>query len=75
MKKKQTNPWQLVALFSSAIFEVIILTIGGAWIGRQLDALWNVKPIGTVIGVLGGLLVGLVTAVTVFKAFTREDSK
>lgn len=74
MKKKQTDPWQLLAIFGSAVFEVIVLTIGGAWIGRRLDALWNVKPIGTMLGVLGGLLIGFLTAAMTFKAFTKDDS-
>lgn len=72
MKKNQENPWQVVTMLSSVGTEFVILTIGGAWIGRQLDALWNTKPIGLLIGVLLGLGLGFASAIYIIKAFTKE---
>jgi ATP synthase protein I len=52
--------------------EVIILTVGGAWLGKQLDVLWNTKPILLAVGLFIGLTLGFIGAVYTFKALLKE---
>nr|WP_258567804.1 AtpZ/AtpI family protein [Paenactinomyces guangxiensis] len=52
--------------------EVILLTIGGAWLGRWLDTVWQTKPTMLIIGVLVGIVLGFVSAAYTLKASLKE---
>ncbi len=69
---KKGNPWQIAAMIGSLGMEIIILTVGGAWLGNKLDAVWNTKPFLLLAGVIIGLAMGFFSAIYTLKAFTKE---
>lgn len=66
------NPWQLAAMIGSLGTEIILFTIGGAWLGNKLDAFWGTKPFLLLVGVLLGLGLGFISAAYTLRAFTKE---
>ncbi|WP_175482232.1 AtpZ/AtpI family protein [Thermoflavimicrobium dichotomicum] len=72
MKNSQGNFWRIVATVGAVGMEVIILTVGGAWLGQQLDAVWNTKPIMLAVGLFIGLGLGFTSAALTFKALLKE---
>ncbi|MRG26631.1 AtpZ/AtpI family protein [Laceyella tengchongensis] len=70
--KNDTNLWRIAALVSSISTEIVLLTVGGAWVGNKLDALWGTKPFLLLAGVLVGLGSGFITAFFTLKAFVKE---
>lgn len=63
---------QIVAVIGSLGAEIVILTMGGAWLGNKLDAMWHTKPFLLLGGILLGLALGFVSAAYTIKAFTKE---
>lgn len=66
------NPWRIVGMIGSAGMEIIFLTIGGAWLGNKLDAVWGTKPFMLLAGVLLGLVFGFISSFFTIKAMTKE---
>ncbi len=62
----------MVAMVGSMGMEVIILAVGGAWLGKLADITWHTKPFWLLIGLLLGLTIGFVGAAFTFKAFLKE---
>lgn len=73
MKKKHENPWQMVAMIGTMGIEILFLTIGGAWLGRQLDEMFDFKPICLLIGILLGLGFGFASAFYTLRSFMKDD--
>jgi F0F1-type ATP synthase assembly protein I len=59
-------------MIGSAGMEIILLAIGGAWLGNKLDAVWGTKPFMLLIGVLLGLGLGFISSFYTIKAMTKE---
>lgn len=72
MKNKHENPWQMVAIIATMGIEILVLTIGGAWLGRQLDEILDVKPICILIGILLGLGFGFASAFYTLRSFIKD---
>ena len=72
MTKKHENPWQMVAVLGTIGMEVLFLTVGGAWLGRQLDTMFHLKPICLLIGILLGLVFGFASAAFTLKKFIQR---
>lgn len=72
MNKKHENPWQMVAILGTIGMEILFLTVGGAWLGRQLDAIYHSKPICLLIGILLGLGFGFASAAFTMKKYMQE---
>jgi ATP synthase protein I len=70
--KNDSNLWRIAGMISSIGTEIVLLTVGGAWVGNKLDAMWNTKPWMLLIGVLIGLGSGFITAFFTLKAFVKE---
>ncbi|MFC7440068.1 AtpZ/AtpI family protein [Laceyella putida] len=70
--KNDSNLWRIAGMISSIGTEIVLLTVGGAWVGNKLDAMWNTKPWMLLIGVLVGLGSGFITAFFTLKAFVKE---
>jgi ATP synthase protein I len=69
---KKGNPWQLFAMIGTLGMEVVLLAVGGAWLGRLLDSAWQTKPIMLTVGILVGIVLGFVSAAYTLKAFLKE---
>jgi F0F1-type ATP synthase assembly protein I len=72
VKNSQGNFWRSAAVVGAVGMEVIILTVGGAWLGKTLDQLWNTRPTMVVIGTFVGLALGFFCAAYTFKALLKE---
>lgn len=68
------NPWHMLAMFSTLGTEVILLTLGGGWLGSWLDGVWETKPLLLVLGVFLGLALGFFSAYYTLKKIVKEDS-
>ena len=68
------NPWQGLAIFSTIATEVILLTLGGGWLGNWLDGMWEMEPLLLVIGVFLGLTLGFISAYYTLKRLIKEDA-
>jgi ATP synthase protein I len=66
------NSWQMFAILSTLGTEIVILTVGGGWLGNYLDLVWHTKPIILYSGIFLGLGLGFTSAVYIFKAFTKD---
>jgi F0F1-type ATP synthase assembly protein I len=69
---KDGNPWRIIGMIGSLGMEIVVLSIGGTWLGNKLDAVWGTKPFMLLIGVLLGLGLGFVSAIFTLKAFAKE---
>jgi F0F1-type ATP synthase assembly protein I len=69
---RKKNPLQMVAMVGSMGMEVILLTFGGAWLGKKLDAVWGTKPLFLLLGFFLGLALGFVGAGLTLRAFLKE---
>lgn len=72
MNPNHNNPWRMVALIGTIGMEVIFLTIGGAWLGRQMDQRFHLEPICLVIGIFSGIFFGYVSAVITLKKWLNH---
>ncbi len=61
LKNGWDHPWKIIGVLSSVGLELFLLIIGGAWIGRYFDDRLGSYPIWTAIGLVGGLLVGIIS--------------
>lgn len=66
------NAWRIFAVVSSMGTEIVLLTLGGAWLGKKLDAIWGTKPYLLLAGVFLGLGVGFFSAIYTLKALLKE---
>ncbi|KFZ39935.1 MULTISPECIES: AtpZ/AtpI family protein [Thermoactinomyces] len=66
------NAWRLFAVISSMGMEIVLLTLGGAWLGKKLDTVWGTRPYLLMAGVLLGLGVGFFSAIYTLKALLKE---
>jgi ATP synthase protein I len=71
VNKHTDNPWKMAALISMMGLEVVLLTVAGAWIGRFLDAKWQMHPVFLASGVLLGLVAGFGSAIYTLRSFVK----
>ncbi len=62
----------MVAVVGSMGTEVILLAVGGAWLGNKLDASWGTKPILLIVGAILGLGLGFLSAFMTLKALMKD---
>lgn len=62
----------MFAAVSSMGMEVVLLTFGGAWLGKKLDALWGTGPYLLISGIFLGLGVGFFSAIYTLKVLLKE---
>ena len=73
MNKNRGSPWQMVAVIGTMGMEVIFLSIGGAWLGRYLDEIFQSKPICLVIGIFWDCYFGFLSAALTLKKLMEEN--
>jgi F0F1-type ATP synthase assembly protein I len=62
----------MMVLMGSLSFQMILLIVGGTWLGKQLDSFWQTKPAFTLIGVLLGIILGLGSAIYTVVKMTKD---
>lgn len=72
MKKSTDNPWQMIGLIGTLGMEMVLMMLGGGWLGRMLDERWHTRPVLLITGVMLGLVLGIASAVYTIKALLRE---
>lgn len=70
--KKKGSPLHAIALVGSLGMEVILTTVGGAYLGKYLDTYFGTKPTLLIIGVFIGLTAGFLTAGYTLRAFIKD---
>ncbi|MBA4602954.1 AtpZ/AtpI family protein [Thermoactinomyces mirandus] len=63
---------RIAAAVSSMGTEIVLLTLGGAWLGKKLDVVWGTKPFMLLSGVLLGIGLGFVSAIYTLRALLKE---
>lgn len=64
--------WRIAAAVSSMGMEIVLLSLGGAWLGKKLDVVWGTKPFMLLLGVLLGLGFGFISAIYTLRALLKE---
>ncbi|MTT30995.1 hypothetical protein GMB86_03065 [Terrilactibacillus sp. BCM23-1] len=72
MKQKQTDPWRMVGVASTIGFEIFAFILSGAWLGKRLDAHFSTNHVWLAVCLIGGLLLGLVSAVFSLITMTKD---
>jgi len=72
MKRNTDNPWQMMGVVGTLGLEILVCIVGGVFLGRYLDEKFHTQPIWLAIGILGGLLIGLISALFTLKTFIKE---
>lgn len=72
MKNKTDNPWRMMGLVGTLGFEIVAFIIIGVWLGKYLDARFSTEPLWLTVGVLGGLIIGIVSALFTLKTFIKD---
>lgn len=70
--KKKGSPLQIFAVVGSLGMEVILTTVGGAWLGKKLDAYFSTKPTLLILGVFIGLATGFIAAGYTLRAYIKD---
>ncbi len=63
---------RIAAAVSSMGMEIVLLSLGGAWLGKHLDSVWGTRPFMLLLGVLLGLGLGFTSAIYTFRALLKE---
>jgi ATP synthase protein I len=71
-QKDNEKSWQMAAMVGAVGMEVVLLIVGGAWLGHWIDSVWKTKPIFLAIGFLLGLTIGFVSAAYTYKTVMKE---
>lgn len=72
VNKKTDDPLRMMGLIGTLGIEIAAFTVGGVFLGKYLDALYNTKPLWIAICVLVGLAVGIVSALYTLKTFIKD---
>jgi F0F1-type ATP synthase assembly protein I len=52
--------------------EIVAFTVGGIYLGHRLDAHYGSDPLWLIICTLGGLVVGILSAIYTLKTFVKD---
>ncbi|MGA8944079.1 MAG: AtpZ/AtpI family protein [Thermoactinomyces sp.] len=63
---------RIAAAVSSMVMEIVLLTLGGAWLGKRLDVIWETEPFMLLTGVLLGLGIGFASSIYTLRALLKE---
>ncbi|MFC7391862.1 AtpZ/AtpI family protein [Scopulibacillus cellulosilyticus] len=72
MKKNSKDPWRMVGLTSMLGLEIFAFIFGGIWLGRFLDAHYGTAPICIAVGSIGGMLIGIASAIFTLINFIKD---
>ncbi|WP_185956174.1 AtpZ/AtpI family protein [Melghirimyces algeriensis] len=72
MSRLPDNPWKMIGLLGSLGVELLVLIVGGAWLGRYLDDRWASFPTWTATGLLGGMLLGIISSVITIRYLWKK---
>lgn len=72
MKKNTNSPWQAVGLVGTLGVEITLVLIAGIWAGKAFDRAYGMDPLGLVIGIFGGLIVGIASALFTLRTFMKD---
>lgn len=69
---KSNNPWKSMMFVGLIGIDLSCMTVGGFWLGRNLDRWLGSEPAFLIVGVLLGLAVGIFSIVKMIKPFIGE---
>lgn len=65
---------RMVGLLGTLGFEIVAFMVVCIFLGRYLDARFNTEPVWLAIGIIGGLLLGLTSALFTLRTFIKDGS-
>lgn len=70
--KNDDNPWRMAGMVGTLGFEIFAFIIGGAFLGRYLEAHFGFAHLWVAIGSIGGFFLGLASSFFTLKSFTKD---
>ncbi|MFC4619863.1 AtpZ/AtpI family protein [Camelliibacillus cellulosilyticus] len=72
MKNSTDNPWRMAGLMGTLGFEIVAFILIGVWLGRYLDKTFNAAPVWLIVGIFGGMIIGIASALFTLKSFIKD---
>jgi ATP synthase protein I len=66
------NPYRTIGLIGTLGIEITAFIIGGVYLGKFLDHVFHTSPVWLVIGIFGGLILGILSALFTLRAFIKD---
>lgn len=72
MKLDPENPYRTMGMIGTLGVEITAFIIAGVYLGKYLDHALKTAPVFLVIGIFGGMIVGILSALFTLKAFIKD---
>ena len=72
VKKGTDNPAKMMGLMGTLGIEIAAFIIGGVYLGRYLDHRFVTAPVWLIIGIFGGMIVGIASALFTLRSFIKD---
>ena len=72
MKKSTDNPARMMGLMGTLGIEIAAFIIGGVYLGRYLDHQFGTEPVWLIVGIFGGMIVGIASALFTLRSFIKD---
>ncbi|HET7615620.1 MAG TPA: AtpZ/AtpI family protein [Bacillales bacterium] len=72
MSRNTEDPWRMTGLLGTLGLEITGCIVGGAFLGRYLDARFGTDPVWLAVCLIAGLLLGILSALYTLKTFVKE---
>lgn len=72
VKKSTDNPAKMMGLMGTLGIEIAAFIIGGVYLGRYLDHRFGTDPVWLIIGIFGGMIVGIASAIFTLRSFIKD---
>lgn len=66
------NPYKTIGLIGTLGLEITAFIIGGVYLGKYLDHAFHTTPVWLIIGIFGGLILGILSALFTLRAFIKD---
>lgn len=72
VSKKTEDPMKMMGLIGTLGIEITAFIVGGVFLGKYLDGVYNTKPLWLSICMLSGLVIGILCALYTLKTFIKD---
>jgi len=72
VKKSTDSPARMMGLMGTLGIEITAFIIGGVYLGRYLDRHFGTDPAFLIVGIFGGMIVGIASALFTLRSFIKD---
>lgn len=72
MKKSTDNPARMMGLMGTLGIEIAAFIVGGVYLGKFLDREFGTEPVLLIVGIFGGMIVGIASALFTLRSFIKD---